>query len=233
MKNKLWVFGDSFSDSRGILVYNNYLGRKQIFWSELLAEKYDLELVNCAMGGTGNESIENHLVKNYKKFKENDIVIVGFSSFSRITIPRKDVNDVQHFVFPKVVNEELPGNHLCFGEISKKDYNTYLQLRIEIQETDLFKDIFFNRMGMFHDLLKNKVSKLIYWSWTIDANILIKYVPKHYIFNMSGPEKMTTINEDAPQLNDQHWNENGHRIFFERINKFIENFDNTKFINYI
>ena len=88
-------------------------------------------------------------------------------------------------------------------------------------------------MGMFHDLLKNKVSKLIYWSWTIDANILIKYVPKHYIFNMSGPEKMTTINEDAPQLNDQHWNENGHRIFFERINKFIENFDNTELIKYI
>ena len=233
MKNKLWVFGDSFSDSRGIHCYNEFLKRKQIFWSELLAEKYELELVNCAKGGTGNEIIEDAIVNNYKKFNKGDVIIVGFSSFCRISIPRTDVYDLQHFVLPKVINEELPGKHLCFGEISKREYNTYLQLRIEIQETELYKDIFFKRMSMFHDLLKNKVEKIIYWSWWTDYNILLKHLPDNFYFKMNGPEKIPLISDDVPELNDRHWSENGHRIFFERINKFIENFDNTEYIKYI
>jgi hypothetical protein len=233
MKNKLWVFGDSYSDSRGIDRYNEYLKRKQIFWSELLAEKHSLDLVNCAIGGTGNECIESRIVDNYKNFNKGDIVLVGFSSFSRITIPRTDRYDVQHFVLPKIVNEELPGNHLCFGEISKRDYNTYLQMRIEIQETDLYKDIFFKRMGMFHDLLKDKLDKLIYWSWCPDVKFLVKHIPNKHFFNMSGPERLQTINNEIPELNDGHWSENSHKVFFERINKFIENFDNTELIKYI
>jgi hypothetical protein len=161
-------------------------------------------------------------------------------------------NQTEIYELKRYFNEIVPKNR--FVEIEFSDDNTLFRfgiktlhstsgdpngtmflewdLKINTQRMDsIIKPIGWTRETL--KTLKDKLDKLIYWSWCPDIKFLVKHIPNKHFFNMSGPERLQTINNEIPELNDGHWSENSHKVFFERINKFIENFDNTELIKYI
>ena len=88
MKNKLWVFGDSFTaEYYENNNYKNYVEYKKgvapIIWSNLLSKKINLEVINHAKCGASNYTIFNQLIKSIDDINENDIVIIGWSYITR------------------------------------------------------------------------------------------------------------------------------------------------------
>lgn len=96
---KLWVFGDSnsalYTDRTmklqdWVKPYIDYLGYEPKNFSQILAEKLNLELENYGMGGSDNYTIFETLFNQMKKFdKENDVIFVGLTDTSRFRIVDK------------------------------------------------------------------------------------------------------------------------------------------------
>jgi len=74
--NNLWIFGHSLC-----LPFN--LENSKPGWVELLAEKNNLTPLNYAQPGADNFFIYSSFLNNKKFIKENDIVVVGWSHYSR------------------------------------------------------------------------------------------------------------------------------------------------------
>jgi len=90
MKNKLYIFGCSYSSLFGYsgitTDYKDYLGQWPKHWSEILSENLNLELVNLATGGNSNDGIFDDFCKHIDKINSGDIVIIGWSYITRIRV---------------------------------------------------------------------------------------------------------------------------------------------------
>lgn len=73
MKNKLYVYGDSFAMS-----YNDKRD-----WTELVADKLNLDIVNEAQAGLGNIQLFERWLKHFDSYKENDIIVIVLTSPQR------------------------------------------------------------------------------------------------------------------------------------------------------
>lgn len=87
IKNNLHIFGCSYSEllDRGYEPYVEWKGYCPKSWSELLAEKLDLNLINYAQGANSNEMILQNFCKNIDNFKKNDVIILEWSFLNRFT----------------------------------------------------------------------------------------------------------------------------------------------------
>jgi hypothetical protein len=97
--NKLWVFGDSFTEGFDESTYyvnkplpewrKRYIDWKgyvpQVF-NTIIANKLNIETINYGIGGADNYTIFHTIIKNIEKIKKNDIVIIGWSSVLRIRV---------------------------------------------------------------------------------------------------------------------------------------------------
>ena len=79
MKNKLWVFGDSLSigfNSKS----EHCLYPKEFWWSQILADKFNMELISTAGAGNDRVQIMYKWLINWNDINKDDIVIyqMGF-----------------------------------------------------------------------------------------------------------------------------------------------------------
>lgn len=90
MKNKLYIFGCSYSalfQNSGIKnEYLELLKKWPRHWSEMLAEKLDLELKNYALGGSGNDSIFDLFCSKSHLFQQGDVIIIGWTYMNRFRV---------------------------------------------------------------------------------------------------------------------------------------------------
>ncbi len=102
MKKKLLVFGCSYSDKSYVEIttkseklkshmYNNQgnLTEPFDFWPEMLAKKLDLELVNFAQCGFGNDGIHSKFMDEITKQDNIGLVVVMWSEFMRISFEQE------------------------------------------------------------------------------------------------------------------------------------------------
>lgn len=82
--NRLYIAGGSFAT----LSKNQPIGSS---WSEILAEQYDLKLVNVSRVAASNFSIAIQLDWISNRIKENDLVIVLLTDHTRLTLVDLDV----------------------------------------------------------------------------------------------------------------------------------------------
>ena len=98
--SKLWTFGDSFTFGHGCrpiidetkngTYYNTfleYIDLSKPIWPEIVAERFNLELVNNGVNGITNDRILDYILKNITEFKSNDCVIIQMSTSSRFEFP--------------------------------------------------------------------------------------------------------------------------------------------------
>lgn len=104
----LWTFGDSFTafyetnlidyeKSEYGKFYQYRGGNFPKIWPQLLAEKFNMELVNPAFPGCDNHHIFHQFAENIDKIQEGDIVIVGWTLRNRFRIVDPTGQNFQFF----------------------------------------------------------------------------------------------------------------------------------------
>jgi hypothetical protein len=91
----IWVFGDSFSANfddyvkgnfKAIDNYLDYKGYVPKTYSQLLADELNEDIINLSRIGSDNSLILLKIMENYSKIKENDIVLINWTSIERFKI---------------------------------------------------------------------------------------------------------------------------------------------------
>lgn len=95
---KLWTFGDSFTAGHGcryfgyekgeyINTYKHYIDESKPIWSNIVANYFNLELINNGLNGATNDDILDFIFDNMDNFSKEDIIIIQISTASRYTFP--------------------------------------------------------------------------------------------------------------------------------------------------
>jgi len=98
--SKLWTFGDSFTFGHGCIpiidetkngtyykTFLEYIDLSKPIWPEIVAETFNLELVNKGVNGISNDRIFDYVLKNITEFQPNDCVIIQISTSYRFEFP--------------------------------------------------------------------------------------------------------------------------------------------------
>lgn len=207
MKNKLWIFGDSYSTGwvhQHSKIENN--------WTKLLADKLDLELINTAEAGNSNLQVGIRIVENIPNITENDFVIYQSCFWETVRVIEAgimyfDNNDWQ-------VKEE---NGVGFRV--KKSEET-LSKKPQIIQTN--SELFIK----FYNLLKTKTNNVYCW-YLNKGNLSRNNIDdKKFISNLDGDETFYDWLDKHPEYwttkGDKHLNEEGHELWAEHIYQIVK-----------
>jgi hypothetical protein len=185
----LWTFGDSmtagYTEGSGWAdKYVEWKGYKPKIYPEIISDKLGMELKNLAKGGYDNYSIFETLCANIDKVEEDDILIFGWSSLSRIRLATK-YDTWQSFV-PNYQNNML--------EMENISLNTLEELYVN-RSSILYKNELNNWIKLINHLINNIT---IHWTYFVeDAECTLL-------------DKFQRVSVETNKLiNDQHYSEKG------------------------
>jgi hypothetical protein len=201
MKQKLYIFGDSFSagfsfESNWTNPYVNWKGYTPKGFGEIISQKLNLELINLAENASDNYSILQKFCDNVKNIKKNDLVIIGWSSPLRFRLVSNDWITI------------LPNNDkFSTKEIDKTKISESTLIEILLNRDDIR---YCNEVNSWIKLLNNLDKNIIHWT-PFDQRLDCMFLNKFE----------TIVTETNGELNDWHFSENGHLQLSDLfINKF-------------
>jgi len=214
---KLWVFGDSnsalYTDvtmqlQHWVKPYIEYLGYEPKHFSQILAEKLNLDLENYGMGGSDNYTIFESLFHQIKNFdKANDIIFVGVSDPSRFRI----VEDSKGYFRSIAV-----GGHNNTLSVSKDTLDEILANRSH----PLFAKEFEHQINLFKLALTGY--KIYFWTPfdpLREAKGVINLMKLGYLYKRGN---ITSINQETDGIiSDGHFGEKGNLLLAELFYTFM------------
>lgn len=230
MKNKLHVFGCSFSELVDINGYKNYIEWRNYkplkSWSELLSEKLDLKLYNYSNGGLCNEVILQRFSNNISDINEGDIVIFEWSFVERYSWV-DDNNDIisagldgYSKSLPKEMAEQISLNRMSDSRYYQimdfqKMINEFSKLKkfqvwywYASQDMYKFIDVNDKRYLLIDEIMENNLPN--YQRTTFDV-----------VYERGGCDIQTETNGE---VNDNHFGELAHKIksdlFYNHIKRY-------------
>lgn len=209
--SKLWIFGDSFSETfkredGGVYLdwkkrYVEFKGYEPKVFGDIVAEKLNLELVNTNLKGfaSDNATILSRIIEHCDEVNDGDVISVGWTETVRTRIV------------------DFRGNHWAVIAPSHPiiDYPDMSERTLQEIGVNRTHPQYHNELcdwvKLVNRLFKN--NKVIQWTWT---------QPRIMRFN--------SITEDTNGLlNDNHWSEKGHQQFAEW---FIDCHNNNNCIDF-
>lgn len=218
-KNNLWVFGDSFSMPFDMAMHNTffkkYLNKLNIekidMWGDMLSSKLNLDLINTAVGGSDNYTIFQKFCENCHNIKENDVVIINWSRIERFRISLSDKPNFRT-VLPMKTHESFYKD-IIFTET---DLNKIL--------IDRDNYIFQNEINMWasfiNEFCKLKNVKILFWGICEHQPYFFLHYGKEFVKKQGGWK----ILHDFPELDDHHFSINGHILFTNSAESYIQNY---------
>jgi hypothetical protein len=230
MKN-LYSFGCSDSSvnfKNAQYKYRGYPEHK--LYNELLAEELNLNLINDAYEGRGNNSIILKFVES--DFKNTDLVIIQLTFPHRIEF-RKDNIPVYmnpHTISQPITSATLP--HVVHKLITQKQFETYIDFVNEWENILMFTDIFniVNSIKLKQKKYPNCKFLLITPN-EIKKEIFTNNLDLYKNINLNGFYKMgietwemygKLINDDR-YIDDKHFSPIGNQKLYEIILNILEN----------
>jgi hypothetical protein len=235
----LWTFGCSYTDEYHPLTFsngepNNYTKFKEYrggelpeVWPRRLAKFLNLECKNLGMGGSSNHQIFLEFCNHCNEFKENDIIVVGWTQLARFIIPRNVSPDTRGFT---------PVHPNGFENFNKKDIglsvDTMAQMIVE-KSNPLWATVIYDWQNLMVDFAKSKKFHIFFWS--SDSKIIYDDIHKlknqknylltnakggviSHITNLGGK---TIDRETKGVVQDYHLGDSGHQkqaeLFYENI----------------
>lgn len=214
----LWVFGDSLSDfyyphewesHHWKHEYIKWKGYNTKVYSEFIAEKLNMKLVNCSRGGCDNTFIIGEFCKVCDQIQSDDIVIFGWTATSRFRLPNKTGQWIYFNREPKNEDGMFVHGPLRFDTLSK---NTISEMLINRFHSNFIVELC-SWIKLINFSLKD--IKVIHWSW-------YRYNSVCSIHHINTPYE-TIIQETNGDVADGHWSENGQYEF----SKYLLNLINT------
>lgn len=213
----LWIFGDSLS-----MPFN--LEDEDDGWPLLISKHIGATCFNFANPGSDNFLIY-HLYKNsLSKILEDDIVIIGWTHYSRKTfvLDRNNpahMSDIEKSLVYKSGNDELfRANNVIPASVEK--WSSFAPLK----KTDkLFFDQWFKN---YYSTVEQKYHLEAYHH-AVKSTVPCKYIPFHFSeesienTNLDGPTVLEFILKNNVQISqsDSHLNKQGHKLWAEVILK--------------
>ena len=212
--NKLWVFGDSFSEPFSKIMdttgfgyrskYNKWKGYISKSYGDIISEKLNLLHFNKAGGGNDNYTIFDSIIHSLEKINKDDVIIIGWSNTIRFRVVNKS----------NTFNTILP-NYLSETSKLNKDLS-YLELsNTTLEEMCINRDnnVYINELNNYIKLLNFSFTnnKIIHWSpFAQDKqglNTTLKTLTKY-----------ETINDETNGVvGDGHFSEKGHTDLSELL----------------
>jgi hypothetical protein len=167
LKPKLYVFGDSFTQSfyEHFQSKNDWSDKYKKFknyapknFADLLSEYLNTECFNSGRGGCSNYTIFDTFIERYNIIKENDIVIFGWTSESRFRIS----DDVNQFIDITPFNPHPSQNKY----VSKKSTE-------EIGKNRVTNNVWWKEIINFIHIIEKLIpkTKILHWTWVDPENI--------------------------------------------------------------
>jgi hypothetical protein len=223
--NKLWVFGDSFSATykrnnleNWRIKYKNWKGYIPNVFGDFLSLKIKYKLNNCALSGVDNYTLFENIIDVIDSIKENDVVIIGWSSTLRFRLVNKNnsfttirPNDLN--LDDTLLSTSTISNVSNFNNVS---LNTLSELILN-RDSVLFQYELNRFIKIINLYLENKC-KVIHWSpfQYMSPNLNI-----HRINPLSNVELIK--DETNGEVDDLHYSENGHKQLADYFYEYIKN----------
>lgn len=208
--NKLFVFGDSFSEKwDDSSPYSGWKGYTPKVYSEIISERLGIEQFNYAQSGWSNYDIFQSVCKNIDKISDGDIVIIGWSGLSRFRLAN-----------PKF------GNWLQFQPNSWK-LNKEANLLWEGISESTIDEILYNRSNfeLYKEEIRDYVKLL---SKTFEKNIFVNFTWSVWDWELKEIPYQTIRTESNGEIDDWHWSEKGHLDFSDWV---LDKIQKNRFIN--
>jgi hypothetical protein len=198
-KNKLWVFGDSFSvpfELMKHIPYIPYKGYVPKIYSEIIANELGYDLMDNSIGGSCNATIFHKFISVIDKICDNDLVIFGWTQYFRFRIASE--TNIFTDILTGVI-EQYEINHI------NKDSLVELGLNKEANS------IYFTEISDYIKLINYTLNnKVIHWTWVAPCKSNDKYEKEYYNLLMPFKNYLSVTQETDNQLNDFHYGEVGH-----------------------
>lgn len=212
--SKLFVFGDSFSEQRGIHApYSIWKGYSPDTYPHIISKKLEIPLFNFSHGGFSNSDIFQSVCQNVDKIEDGDIVIIGWSGLARFRLANPKLNRWLQF---------QPG----IWEMYSK-----LDMGIDGLSESTIDEILYNRSHF--ELHREEILDWIkLLSKVFERNTFINFTWCTSDWGLK-PLSFETIKEETnEEIDDSHWSENGHMVFAKSLLDVIGShpFEN-KFVN--
>lgn len=214
----LWIFGDSFSagmdldkfiDSGWRVEYSNWKGYTPHSYYELLADYFNLKLINYASDGQSNYHIFQKFCDISPYIKSDDFVIIQWSETSRFRLVAND--SWQGFG-----SWYLNGNSKLYDGISQSTINEILINRFD-NPTQYTGEIH-SWMTLINLILSE--CKVLYWTPFNEPDL----------YKSLGMSHLPTIKHETNGLvSDSHFGEIGHLELFNEFKQIFENYNKKKF----
>ena len=208
--NKLWVFGDSYSEPFSKIgdskeewarIKRNYIAWKEYIpkcYGEIISDKLHLNNYNLAIGGADNYTILDSIISIIDSIDTNDIIIIGWSNTLRFRV----VNTNNNFTTIKANNAtKTVWAAERVNSITGLSNSTLTELIIN-RDSSKYIDELNNYIKLLNFLFKK--NKIIHWSpFSQDKDGLMT---THSILN-----RLEKISEETNgMVNDGHFSENVH-----------------------
>ena len=215
MENKqtLWIFGDSFSTpfsnktlGQWDTEYCNWKGYIPKHFGDIIGNELGVEVKHYGIGGVGNDTIFETILKQVPNIRKGDMVIIGWSNVRRIRLV--DSDGKFKTIVPNFIDDALK----WFDNISKSTIEEIVVNRTH----HLYKGELYTKVEFLNFLFKDM--KLIQWTPFIWDGIRILGF-KHI---------NTILMETNGEVIDGHYSELGH---IEVSKKFIDILNDDKLRN--
>ncbi len=214
--NKLWVFGDSYSEpfykaAKWKTPYIEWKGYIPRCYGEIVAEKCNLVHINQAIGGTDNYTILDTIIHSLDKIEKEDVIIIGWSNTIRFRIA---------------------SNQNAFNTIRPGTLDYVLSLNKEMQYMDLsdetLAEMSANRDNQIYITELNNYIKLL--NYTFKDNKIIHWSPfaqhrEGLNTTFKNPFDYETIREETKgEIDDGHFTSNAHELIATQLIDLIDNY---------
>jgi hypothetical protein len=227
--NNLFTFGCSYTENfeppNGSYIYQKYKkfrgGNFPPVWPEILSEKLNLNLVNYAIGGCGNDLIFQTFCKHLDEYNKKDLIIIEWTYNERFKWANIDKYEWLHLNYdsgqPDInikTSKDIAVNRS--NSIYIEDILNYEKIINKISKYIGFKVYYWCADFKISHTLQNKTNKMT--DYLCNENIGKNETIFSEIFRRNG---LRIKEETNDIINDIHMGESGHRVQAELFYDYI------------
>jgi hypothetical protein len=223
--NKLWVFGDSFSEPFSKInknfwkrPYQQWKGYTPKCYGEVIADTLKLKHTNLAIGGADNYTILDSIIDVLHNINTEDIIIIGWSDISRCRVV--NINNTFTTIKARDFESENKSKIKTYSLVDLKN-ETLIELIINRDNS-----VYINELNNYIKLINFSFpnNKIIHWSpFFLDTKGL------NTTFKPPTIRYESVATETNKFINDYHYSEGGHLEIAKNIINAINNYKTDKF----
>jgi len=210
---RLWTFGDSFTEgynekyewSKNYIKWKGYTPK---VYGEVIADRLDVDLKNIGQGGSDNYTILERVCENVDKIKDDDLIIIGWSSPIRFRLVGED-ETVWHSLIPNFNN-----NIDSFGKMISQ--STLDEIFVN-RDTSPYQHEVIHWIKLLNKTFKTNT--IIHWTHAMHGTNLWNFGQCNRI-----------ITETKGEVNDGHYSEIGHIELADALMSIMDSKINKRFL---